>query len=85
MRELSIIFGSTCAYSGLANMVLVDNEATVKLLREPRNTERSRHWLIAMSWVRMYQELGHLRVVWVAGSANAADLDLGYPTPARYA
>ena len=73
-REIALAFMHKVHYSGLANILLVDNSATVQLCRVPKQSEKSRHWLMAFQWIRYYQELGHLRVAWVAGADNLADL-----------
>ena len=73
-REIALAFTHKVHYSGLANILLVDNSTTVQLCRVPKQSEKSRHWLMAFQWIRYYQELGHLRVAWVAGTDNLADL-----------
>jgi hypothetical protein len=74
LREVAVGLGRFGNFSQLASLILVDNSATVQLTRTPRNTEKSRHWLMAMRWMRQFQELGHLRFAWIAGKDNLSDL-----------
>ena len=57
-----------------ANIVLVDNKATVDLMLEPKNQEKSRHWLVAYRWGNELQRQGMLRYKHVAGELNVSDL-----------
>ena len=74
VREVAAGLGRFGNFSELATLILVDNSATVQLTRTPRNTEKSRHWLMAMKWMRQFQELGHLRFAWISGKDNLSDL-----------
>ena len=60
--------------SDKASIVCVDNKATVDLLLEPKNQEKSRHWLIAYKWVLELQKFGILRYKHIYGNLNVSDL-----------
>ena len=74
IREIAVMLGVWGSFSELASLILVDNSATVQLTRNPKNSEKSRHWLMALQWMRQFQEFGHLRFAWLAGKENLADL-----------
>ena len=80
-HEIFNRLGMEAEYSTLATLIMTDSSATVALTREPRNSEKSRHWLIAAQWLRQYQEYGHLRFAWIAGPHNPADLLTKVPVP----
>ena len=61
-------------FCGRANVILVDNKATVDLLLEPKSQEKSRHWLLAYKWVNELQRMGLLRFRHVHGENNVSDL-----------
>ena len=60
--------------SDTASVVCVDNKATVDLMLEPKNQEKSRHWLIAYKWVLELQKFGILRYKHIYGNLNVSDL-----------
>ena len=62
------------SFSDAAYLILVDNKSTYDLSLEPKNTEQSRHWFVCFRWLRDAQLLGMVRVAWIKGEHNLADV-----------
>ena len=63
-----------CPVNQAATLIMVDNKATVDLMHEPRNQEKSRHWFLAYSWAQELQSLGIVRYRHINGVENLSDM-----------
>ena len=72
--ELESNIGHIVPINTASTTILVDNRATVDLFHDPKSTEKSRHWLLAYTWVKELQLLGLLKFKWINGKQNLSDL-----------
>ena len=73
-HELETNIGNVVPIDTNATTIVVDNRATVDLFHDPKSTEKSRHWLLAYTWVKELQLLGLLKFKWIQGKNNMIDL-----------
>ena len=69
-----IKYNTTLNIDPAANIILVDNKATVDLMHEPTNAEKSRHWFLAYNWVKERQLHHELKFAHISGEENVSDM-----------
>ena len=57
-----------------STLIMVDNKATVDLMLEPINSDKSKHWFLAYSWVQEQQKISNLKFAHIPGVDNVSDI-----------